>query len=82
VRILHLLYESEGDFFGIGGVGVRAYEMYGRLKKRHEVTLLCKRYPGAQDGVIKGIRHAYVGTESRSLVVTLLSYAYGCNRFV
>jgi glycosyltransferase involved in cell wall biosynthesis len=82
MRILHLLYESEGDLFGIGGVGVRAYEIYGRLKDRHEVTLLCKRYPGARDGVIRGIRHRFVGTESRSLTVTLLSYAWGCNRFV
>lgn len=82
MKVLHLLYESEGDSFGIGGVGVRAYEIYGRLKERHDVTLLCKRYPGARAGLIRGIRHLYAGTESRSLTATLLSYALGCSRFV
>lgn len=26
MKILHLLYESRGDYFGIGGAGIRAYE--------------------------------------------------------
>ena len=50
MKILHLLYESKGDYFGIGGVGIRAYEIYRRLKDRHDITLLCKKYPGAVDG--------------------------------
>ncbi len=28
MKILHLLYESKGDLFGIGGVGIRAYQIY------------------------------------------------------
>ncbi len=75
MKILHLLYESRGDYFGIGGVGTRAYEIYGRLKDRHEITLLCKRYPGAEDKEIEGLRHLFVGAESRSLTRTFLSYA-------
>ncbi len=82
MRILHLLYESQGDFFGIGGVGVRAYEIYKRLKDRHEVTLLCKKYPGARDREIDNLKHVFVGTESRSLAKTLLSYAYHAALFV
>ncbi len=35
MKILHLLYESKGDYFGIGGVGVRAYEIYKYLPARH-----------------------------------------------
>lgn len=82
VKILHLLYESKGDYFGIGGVGTRAYEIYGRLKDRHEITLLCKKYPGARDKEIEGLAHIFAGTESRSLTGTLLSYAYRAARFV
>jgi len=82
VKILHLLYESKGDYFGIGGVGIRAYEIYKYLKDRHNITLLCKKYPGAKDGEIEGLRHIFVGTESKSLTKTLLSYAYHATRFV
>ncbi|MBI5100513.1 MAG: glycosyltransferase family 4 protein [Nitrospirae bacterium] len=76
MKILHLLYESRGDSFGIGGVGERAYQIYSRLKSRHDITLLCKKYPGAKDGHIEGLRHIFVGTESGGLTKTLLSYAY------
>jgi glycosyltransferase involved in cell wall biosynthesis len=82
MRILHLLYESKGDPFGIGGVGIRAYEIYRRLQERHDVTLLCKKYPGARDSRIEGLRHIFVGTESMSLTKTLLSYAYRASQFV
>jgi glycosyltransferase involved in cell wall biosynthesis len=82
MKILHLLYESRRDPFGIGGVGIRAYEIYRRIHERHNVTLLCKKYPGAKDGFQEGLRHIFVGTESRSLAKTLLSYAYHASRFV
>jgi glycosyltransferase involved in cell wall biosynthesis len=82
MKILHLLYESKDDYFGIGGVGVRAYEIYRYLRERHDVTLLCKKYPGARDGEIEGLRHVYAGTESRSLTKTFLSYACSSALFV
>ena len=82
MKILHLLYESRGDYFGIGGVGERAYQIYSRLKTKHDITLLCKKYPGAKDGYIDGLRHIFVGAESRSLTKTLLSYAYQASLYV
>ncbi len=82
MKIVHLLYESHGDPFGLGGAGVRAYEIYKGLKGRHEITLLCKRYPGAQDKDIEGLRHLYVGLESKSLMKTLLSYAAHSVKFI
>lgn len=82
MKILHLLYESKGDYFGIGGVGIRAYEIYRHLKDRHDITLLCKKYPEAKDGDIEGLRHIFVGTESKNLTKTLFSYAYQASRFV
>ncbi len=82
MKILHLLYESKGDYFGIGGVGIRAYEIYKHLKGRHDITLLCKKYPGAKDGEIEGLKHIFVGVESKSLARTLLSYSYQAAKFV
>lgn len=82
LKILHLLYESKGDSFGIGGVGERAYQIYHRLNKRHDITVLCKKYPGARDGMIEGLRHIFVGVESRRLTTTLLCYAFRAAQFV
>ncbi|HWR57634.1 MAG TPA: glycosyltransferase family 4 protein [Thermodesulfovibrionales bacterium] len=82
MRILHLLYESQGDYFGIGGVGIRAYEIYKRLRYRHDITLLCKKYPGAEDGEKEGLKHIFVGAESRSFAKTLLAYACQAARYV
>ncbi|MGC2063324.1 MAG: glycosyltransferase family 4 protein [Thermodesulfovibrionales bacterium] len=82
LKILHLLYESKGDYFGIGGVGERAYQIYTRLNKRHDITVLCKKYPGARNNMIEGIRHLFVGTESSRLATTLLSYAFRAAQFV
>ncbi len=82
MKILHLLYESERDYFGIGGVGVRAYEIYGHLKDRHDITLLCKKYPGAADGYKDGLQHLFAGTESKSLTKTFLAYAYKAAQLV
>lgn len=82
MKILHLLYESRGDFFGIGGVGIRAYEIYSHLRTRHDITLLCKKYPGARDGEIAGLRHIFVGAESESLTRALTSYAFHAAQFV
>lgn len=82
MRVLHLLYESKGDYFGLGGVGVRAYEIYSRLKGRMDVTLLCKRYPGAMDSEIEGLRHIFVGSEGRSFTRSLISYSLEAARFV
>lgn len=90
MKILHLLYESKGDCFGVGGVATRAYEIYRLLKGHHEIALLCKRYPGFDgedkgEGICKeidGLRHIFVGTESESLSKTLLSYAFHASRFV
>lgn len=82
MKILHLLYESKDDYFGIGGVGIRAYNIYSYLKDRHDITLLCKKYPGATNGEIEGLKHIFVGTESKSLAKTLLSYAYHTALFV
>jgi glycosyltransferase involved in cell wall biosynthesis len=82
VKILQLIYESLGSPFGFGGAGVRAYEIYKRLKDRHDITLLCLKYPNARDGDIEGLKHIFVGTESKSLTKSVLAYTIQAAHFV
>ena len=82
MKILHLLYESKGDYFGIGGVGMRAYEIYRYLREKHDITLLCKKYPGAEDGYREELSHKFVGSAGRNFTKALLSYAYQAALFV
>lgn len=82
MKILQLIYESYGSPFGFGGAGVRAYEIYGRLRERHDITLLCTRYPGARDGEIEGLRHLFLGRECSSLARSVLSYTLKVSGFV
>ncbi len=77
MRVLQLMYESRFSPFGFGGAGVRAYEIYSRLRKRHDITLLCMKYPGAVDGEINGLRHVFVGTESSSLYRSVIAFTVG-----
>jgi glycosyltransferase involved in cell wall biosynthesis len=74
MKILQLIYESFNSPYGFGGAGVRAYEIYKRLAERHDITLLCMKYPGAKDGDIHGLKHVFAGTESKSLIKSVLAY--------
>ncbi len=82
MKILQIIYESHGNPFGIGGAGVRAYEVYRRLQDRHETTFLCMKYPGARDGDVHGLRHVFVGTESKSLTKSVLAFTIQAGRYV
>ncbi len=82
MKILQIIYESEGNPFGVGGAGIRAYEVFRRLIDRHEITFLCMKYPGAKDGKIHGLKHVFVGTESKSLPRSVLAFTLKAGRFV
>ncbi len=82
MNILQLIYESRGSPFGFGGAGVRAYEIYRRLKDRHAIDLVCMRYPGAHDGEADGLRHLFVGAESRHLSLSVAGYTIKAASFV
>jgi glycogen synthase len=82
MKILQLVYESLHNPYGFGGAGVRACEIYNRLKERHDITLVCMKYPGAKDGTVENIRHAFLGTESRSLSKSVLAYTIMAAKFV
>ena len=82
MKILQLIYESFGSPFGFGGAGVRAYEIYRRLKDTHDITLLCMKYPLAREREIEELKHIFVGTESRNLTKSVLAYILRAGEFV
>jgi len=82
MKILQLIYESLGNPYGTGGGTIRAYEIYKRLKERHDITLVCMKYPGARDGDIQGLRHVFVGTESKSLTISVLAFTLKASQYV
>lgn len=74
MKILQLIYESMGSPFGFGGAGTRAYELFKRLSHKHEITFLCMKYPGAEDGFIEGLDHRFIGIESQNLIKSVAAY--------
>ena len=82
MKVLQIIYESFHNRFGFGGAGVRAYELYKRLANKHDVILLCMKYPGARNGVIQGLTHHFVGTESTSLMKSVMAYTIAASRFI
>jgi glycosyltransferase involved in cell wall biosynthesis len=82
MKILQLVYESFGSPFGFGGAGVRAYKIYQRLKNRHDITLVCMKYPGAKDGNIEGLKHIFIGTESKNLTKSVFAFTLQTAYFV
>jgi glycosyltransferase involved in cell wall biosynthesis len=82
MKILQIIYESLDSPFGFGGAGVRAYEIFKRIKERHDITLLCMRYPGARDREIEGFRHVFVGIESTSVIKSTLAYTVKAAAYV
>ncbi|MBF0592738.1 MAG: glycosyltransferase family 4 protein [Nitrospirae bacterium] len=82
MKILQIIYESIDSPFGFGGAGIRAYEIYRRLMNRHDITLLCMKYPDARDGCQQGLQHTFVGIQGKSLTASVLMYTVKAGLYV
>lgn len=60
MRIVHLAFEDHRRP-GSGGGGQRTHEIDRRLARRHDVTVLVARYPGARPRVEDGVVYRPVG---------------------
>jgi glycosyltransferase involved in cell wall biosynthesis len=60
-RILHLSYDDVENPWVGGGGAVRAHEIYRRLTRRLEVTVVTGSYPGATSGERDGVRYRRLG---------------------
>jgi glycogen(starch) synthase len=75
LKILHLIYDHIGNPWVGGGGAVRAYEIYRRLAQRHDVTVVCGKYPAASDHREGNLAFRFVGTASDNYVLSTFCYA-------
>ena len=75
MKILYTIYDDVQNPWCGGGGAVVAFEINRRLARRHEITRISGRFPGAGDQeVIQGIGVRRIGT-SRSYALSRLSYS-------
>ena len=80
MRICHLLYDDVGNPWLGGGGALRAWEIYRRLADRHEITLVCGSYPGAErEEVVDGVNIVRVGS-GRTYATSRLTYCSAAPR--
>ncbi|MGO9613013.1 MAG: glycosyltransferase family 4 protein [Dissulfurispiraceae bacterium] len=81
MRILHFIYDHRGNPWVGGGGAVRASEIYKMLQSRHQITVVCGRYPGSNDYVEGNLDYRFVGTDKNYAFSTFF-YAFYCYQFL
>jgi len=79
MKILHLIYDYINNPWVGGGGAVRAQELYKRLAERHDVTLVCGKYPGARDCEEPNLKVNFVGTEISNYFLSIFAYAFSAH---
>ncbi len=75
MKILHILYDGIGNPWFEGGGAIRNQEIYRRMAKSHEVTILTGAYPSSErEAVIDGVRYIRIG-KGKTAWQSLLSYS-------
>ncbi len=75
MKILHLIYDHMKNPWVGGGGAVRVYEIYKRISGRHNVTVVCGKYPGARDYKEGNIDFRFVGTSRNNYLFSTFCYA-------
>ena len=82
MKILHLIYDHIHNPWVGGGGAARTHEIYRRLAGRHEITVVCGRYPGAKNYHERNMRYEFVGTGKNNYVLSTFLYAVGSYGFL
>ncbi len=82
MNILHLIYDHINNPWVGGGGAVRAHEIYRRIAGRHQVTLVCGKYPGAADYREDSLDFRFMGTGSNNYFLSTFCYAARAARFL
>jgi glycosyltransferase involved in cell wall biosynthesis len=82
MNILHFIYDHLRNPWVAGGGAIRAHEIYKRLADRHRITLVCGRYPGAEDYEEGNVSVQFEGTGSNNYSLSTFYYAFRANRFL
>ena len=82
MKILHLIYDHVKNPWVGGGAALRAREIYRRLAQRHDITVVCGKYPGAKDYEEDGVRYRFAGIDMDNYVLSTFSYAWRATRYL
>ncbi len=63
MKILHLDFDDLDNPLA-GGQARRTFEINRRLSRRHQVTVVTSRYPGARDQIKDGVQYVRIGRET------------------
>ena len=55
---------------------MRVLEIYRRLAKRHRITVICGKYPGARDYMEDDLSFRFIGSDKKNYILSTLSYAF------
>ncbi len=82
MRILHLIYDHIHNLWVGGGGAVRVYEIYRRLALRHKVTVICGKYPAADDYEEDNLSFRFGGAGVNSYILSTFFYALKAALFI
>jgi len=81
MRILHVIYDDLKNPWLGGGGAVRTFEIYKRLVKKHEITVITGSYPNAKKEHKEGILYERAGS-SRGYFLSRLSYSLSAPKLI
>lgn len=82
MKILHCIYDHIRNPWVGGGGATRVHEIYRRLSDRHEITVICGRYPGARNYKEENVAYAFVGTGLNNYVLSTFCYAFRAHGYL
>ena len=81
MNVVHFIYDHQENPWVGGGGATRVRELYARLADRHQVTVVCGLYPGAEDYESRGVRYRFVGSQRDNYVASTLYFALEAARY-
>jgi glycosyltransferase involved in cell wall biosynthesis len=82
MKVLHFIYDHVRNPWVGGGGAVRAREIYKRLACRHQITMVCGKYPGARDHEEGNVKIHFEGTGVDNYALSTFCYAFSAAQFL
>lgn len=69
MNILHFIYDDMKNPWYGGGASLRTHEIYKRMEKRHNITVVTGKYPGTNNvEYVDGIKYVRVGLDKNPYI--------------
>jgi glycogen(starch) synthase len=82
MKILHLIYDHINNPWVAGGGAVRVCEIYKRLSKKHSITVVCGKYPNAEDYKEGNVNFHFAGINKDNYILSTFIYAIKAASFL